>query len=292
LGDDTVSSPISVEEEVMNTSRVEIVCTIVLVAACWTCPGAVRAAQAEGPPRLPADLELREDGPQHYRVTTVWHNRDAEGKATGKYVMSGQYTRGLEGSTVRWNDVRIAVFRDPEGTEADTLFQESMENLSYKSPEEVANPMLFARLPVDETRHLLGTLIWDAVAIEAFAWTWFDKLEMNSVYRPAEFEGFTVQMAGWGTLKMQDLRLRWTGESMMNDEKCAVIQYESFVNPIQSVGMNGRSLYWGTILVSLEDKQIEHATLNEDVLIKRPPSGASSGILNIQREFTFVRVNE
>lgn len=272
-------------------STIRIVCGVVLAVVCWTCPGAVWTAQAETPPRLPVDLELREDGPQHYRVETVWHNRDAEGNATGKYVMSGLYTRGLEGGAVRWNDVRIAVFRYPEGTDADTLFQETMENLSYKSPEEVSNPMLFAKLPADETRHLLGTLIWDTVAIEAFAWTWFDKLEMNSEYRPAEFEGLTVQMAGWGTLKMQDLRLRWTGESMMNGEKCAVIHYESFVNPIRSVGMSGRSLYWGTILVSLEDKQIEHGTLNEDVLIKRPPSSDSSGILNIQREFRFVRVD-
>ncbi len=274
---------------VRNT--IGVVCRIVLVAVCWTCPGAVRTAQAEAPARLPTDLELREDGPQRYRVTTVWHNRDAEGKATGKYVMSGLYTRGLEGGAVRWNDVRIAVFRDPEGADADTLFQETMEDFSYKSPEDVSDPMLFARLPTDETRHLLGTLIWDAVAIEAFAWTWFDKLELNYVYRPAEFEDFTVQMADWGTLKMRDLRLRWTGESMMNGKKCAVIHYESFVNPVRSAGMNGRSLYWGTILVSLEDKQIEHGTLNEDVLIKRPSSGDLSGILNIQREFTFARVD-
>lgn len=272
-------------------STIGIVCWIVLISVCWTCPGAVRIAQADVPQHLPADLELREDGPQHYEVTTVWHNRDAVGEATGKYVMSGLYTRGLEGGDVRWNDVRIAVFRDPEGAVADTLFQETMENFSYKSPEGVADPMLFARLPADETRHLLGTLIWDTVAVEAFAWTWFDKLEMNSPYRPAEFEDSTVQMADWGTLKMQGLRLRWTGESTMNGEKCAVIQYESLVNPVRSVGMNGRSLYWGTILVSLEDKQIEHGTLNEDILIKRPPSGDSSGILNIQREFTFVRVH-
>jgi hypothetical protein len=274
----------------MKATRIGIVCRIVMVLVCWTCLGGVRTVQAEAPRRLPADLELREEGPQHYRVTTVWHNRDAEGNATGKYVMSGLYTRGLEGRAVRWNDVRIAVFRDPEGADADTLFQDTMEGFSYKSPEDISNPMLFARLPADETRHLLGTLIWDAVAIEAFAWTWFDKLELNSVYRPAEFEDFTVQMGDWGTLKMQDLRLRWTGESMINGEKCAVIHYESFVNPVRSLGMNGRSLYWGTILVSLEDKQIEHGTLNEDVLINRPPSGDASGILNIQREFTFVRV--
>ena len=272
-------------------NTIGVLCWIVLVAVCWTSIGAFWTACAEEPARLPADLELREDGSQHYRVTTIWHNRDALGAATGKYVISGVYTRGLEGGVVRWNDVYIAVFRDPEGIDADTLFQETMENLSYKSPEDIANPMLFAKLPADETRHLLGTLIWDAIGIETFAWAWYDRLELNVVYRPADFEDFTVKMADWGTLKMRDLRLRWSGESMMNGKKCAVINYESFSNPVRSVGMNGRSLYWGTILVSLEDKQIEHGTLNEDVIITRPSFGDQSGILNIQREFKFVRLD-
>lgn len=273
-------------------NTIGVACRIVSVAVVWACTGAMWTARAEAPARLPADLQLREDGPQRYRVRTIWHNRDAEGAATGKYVISGVYTRGLKGDTVRWNDVNIAVFRDPGGTDADTLFQETMENFSYKSPEDIDDPMLFARLPADETRHLLRTLIWDAVGIETFAWEWFDKLELNTSYRPADFEDFTVKMADWGTLKMRDLRLRWMGESVMNGKKCAVIHYKSFVNPVRSAGMNGRSLYWGTILVSLEDKQIEHGTLNEDVLITRPASGDRANILNIQREFTFARVDE
>jgi hypothetical protein len=260
-----------------------VCCIILMVAAC------IGTARAEVPERLPADLELREEKPQRYRVRTVWHNRDAEGTATGKYVISGVYTRGLEDNMVRWNDVWIAVFSDPEGMDADTLYQDSMENLSYRSPDDIASPMLFARLPADQTRHLLSTLIWDAIGIEIFAWEWFEKLELNEPYRPADFEDFVVKMESWGTLKMRGLQLRWAGESVMNGRKCAVINYHSFANPVRSIGMNGRSLYWGTILVSLEDKQIEHGTLNEDVLIKRPASGSGEGVLNIQRGFTFAR---
>jgi hypothetical protein len=255
----------------------------------WTCAAETRPARAEPPQRLPADLELRKDGPQKYEVTTVWHNRDAEGNAAAKFVIGGVYTRGLEADTVRWNDVYIAVFQDPEGMNADTIHVEAMEDFSYRSPEDIADPMLFARLPAGQTRHLLQTLIWDAVGIETFAWQWFDKLELNATYRPADFDDVTVVMPDWGTLKMRDLRLRWTGESKMNGRRCAVIQYESFVNPVRAPGMNGRSLYWGTILVSMEDKRIEYGTLNEDVIISQQSSGGQAGILDIQREFRFVR---
>jgi hypothetical protein len=258
----------------MARRAVAVACAVVLCAT--------RAGAQE---RLPS-LELREDTPQRYRTTTVWYNRDGEGTATAKYVMNARYTRGLEGGTVRWNDVRIAVFDDPQGENADTLAADSMEDFSYKSPEGVADPTLFARLPSDETRHLLRTLVWDAVAVEAFAWTWFDDLELNRTYRPSEFEDFDVSLSGWGMLKMRDLRLRWVGESTVNGEKCAVINYESLANPVRSPGMNGRSLYWGTIMVSLEDKQIERGTLNEDILFDRPPP---KGVLNIQREFTMVK---
>lgn len=205
---------------------------------------------------LPKGLTLQEKGSQKYRVTTNWLNRDLYGNTTGKFIITGEYTRGLEIGFVRWNNVQIAVFQDPTKPNSDTLSQEWMEGFSYKSPDDIARVDFFKNFPTDETRHLLRTLIWDAIGIETFAWTYFDKLRLNEFYRASDFEEFTVQMAGWGTLKMKDLKLKWTGISKMNDETCAVIQYESFANPIKSISMimavKGRSLYWGCIWVSLE----------------------------------------
>jgi hypothetical protein len=239
---------------------------------------------------LPSDLMLKENVPQKYRLTTTWYNRDINGKATGKFIINGEYTRALENHLVRWNRVNIQVFENPEASGSDTLFQEWMEGFSYRSPEDIATPDLFRNFPADESAHLLRTLIWDAVAFETFAWTFFDKLSLNKTLTPAEMDDFTVQMADWGTIRMKDLRLTWVGISEMNGETCALIHYESFMNPVRSLGINGRSLYWGMVWVSLEDKQIEYATLNEDVTMEVVASSQSGKFLNIQRDVEFHKI--
>jgi len=218
--------------------------------------------------KLPTDLTLKENEPQTYLLTTNWYNRDLNGNATGKFVIKGEYTRALSDQIVRWNNVYIEVFQDPTKSDSDTLFQDRMEGLSYKSPDDIANPDLYKNFP----------------------WTHFDKLKLNETIKSSDFEDFNVQMADWGTLRMKDLKMTWIGISKMNDEICALIQFESFVNPAKSFGIFGRSLYWGRIWVSLKDKQIEYAKLNEDVIMEITSSPDSKKFLNIQREVSFEKL--
>ena len=168
-----------------------------------------------------------------------------------------------------------------------------MEGFTYKSPNDIAKPDFFSRLPTDETRHLLRTTVWDVVALEAFAWREFDNLELNKWVKSSEFENLDVQMADWGSLKMKNLKLKWTGISKIRDEPCAVIHYYSFVNPVKSPGFRGRSLYWGDILISLHDKQIEQATMNEDVIMEiSTASKSEKKFINIQREVSFEKLTD
>ena len=244
----------------------------------------------ELPSKLPSDLKLVEDEPQRYRLQTIWHNRDLNGNVTGKFIIRGDYTRGLGNGQVRWNNVKIEVCKNPDWRESETIVVKSMEGFSYKSPHDIAKPNFFKHLPTDETKHLLRTLVWDAVALEAFAWQNFHKLELNKAVKSSEFENRDVQMADWGTLNMKGLNLKWTGITKVQDESCAIIQYKSFVNPIASGGNAGRSLYWGDILVSLIDKQIEHATMNEDVIMKITTPDVKNKIINIQREVSLEKI--
>ncbi len=239
---------------------------------------------------LSNDVTLVEDGPQAYRMTTIWHNRGINGDATAKFVITGNYTRALGDGMVRWNNVQIRVFGDPSQPESDTIPQEWMENFTYKSPDDIADQELFFEFPSDESTHLLRTLVWDAIAFEVFAWDYFDQLKLNEPLTPADFANMTVQMADWGTIGMKDLRLTWLGISKMNGEICALIQCESFMNPVRSLGITGRSLYWGRIWVSLEDKQIEYGKFNEDVNMEMGASDDSKRFLNVQREVEFKRI--
>ena len=72
-----------------------------------------------------------------------------------------------------------------------------------------------------------------------------------------------------GTFHNRDIVLEYVGRSQRNGQDCALIDYRAFFNPLQiaSGGMtlNGRSDYWGEIWVSLATKQIEYATINEEV---------------------------
>jgi hypothetical protein len=63
--------------------------------------------------------------------------------------------------------------------------------------------------------------------------------------------------------------LEWIGRSQRNGQDCALIEYRAFFNPLEiansGMTLKGRSDYWGQIWVSLATKQIEYATIYENV---------------------------
>lgn len=289
---------------VIRACRAGLLTTLIWAGVTYPGVDTARCEAGPGEPKtleecfsiVPGELTLREDEPQAYVLTTQWHNRDLYGNLTDEYIITGGYTRALEDGLVRWKNVYIIFPHDSEETPADSVFQESVEGWSYKSPEDIASAGFFDRLPSDESQHLLRTLIWDAVVFETFAWTYFDKLELNETVEASEFEDFTAQMADWGKLVMKDLRLTWTGITKLNGEACAVIDYRSWANPVDSssilMSVKGRSLYWGEIWISLEDKQIERATMNEDVIMEMISGHAAPKYQNMQREVTFEKITQ
>ena len=77
-------------------------------------------------------------------------------------------------------------------------------------------------------------------------------------------------MPGVGTFQNHRVVLVWLGDSKRNGQDCALIQYQAFFNPLEinsgPMTLKGRSDYWGEIWVSLATKQIEYATLYENVM--------------------------
>ena len=76
-------------------------------------------------------------------------------------------------------------------------------------------------------------------------------------------------MPAIGTFHNQNGILEYVGLSQRNGQQCAVIDYRAFLNPVQiamsGMTMQARSDYWGEIWVSLATKQIQYATINEEV---------------------------
>ena len=61
---------------------------------------------------------------------------------------------------------------------------------------------------------------------------------------------------------------------------------------IDALKMSGRSHYWGEVYVSLSDKQIEYATLSEDVITDVLLKGQSQNYLGCTvRSITLSKIN-
>jgi hypothetical protein len=240
---------------------------------------------------LPQSLELK-DELQKYVVTTDHFNTDIFGNFFNKMRVKGEYTRGLENGKVKWNkcSVAMAMTREAEFPEGAPIGY--MENFSYNVTENMLNAEAFASF--GENSAFAKNLIWDMMAIEGFGWSAWDKLKLNEPYSAKNFNG-KMDLAGQGSFENKDVRITWTGISQRNGEQCAVIEYLTMNNPIEFSGdgmtMKGRSHYWGTIWVSLEDKQIEHAVLYEDVLMElNLPGQTNKQIMDATREISFVKV--
>ena len=110
-------------------------------------------------------------------------------------------------------------------------------------------------------------LIWDTSMMESFGQNFFDQLKLNVPLHISTDQD--VNMPGVGTFHSRDTVLEWVGRSERNGQECALIDYRSFFNPLQlAVGgmtIQGRSDFWGEIWVSLATKQIEYATIYEEV---------------------------
>jgi len=248
---------------------------------------------------LPANLELKEPVPQKYLMTAVYYNKDIYGNFFNKTQVKGEYTRGLEDGYVKWNNVSAAESDQLAGVFPEGQNLDYMENFKYKPLEDMLNEEAFEGFPVNGPYNINSkNLVWDMMGFEAFAWEFLDSLKINRNYAPAGLSG-KVQLAGAGYFENRNIKLCWVGISKINGKLCAVIQFTAMDNPLEidtevngmEISMKGRSHYWGNILVSLEDKQIEHAILYEDVVMKMNFSGSQDQLMNTTREIYLEKLN-
>lgn len=259
-------------------------------------PGCITAQDILGqhPSELPSDLVLQEDIPQKYRLIVDYQTRDIYGNFLEKMQLTAEYTRALPEGKVRWNNVRKTSAVPPQEPFPEGELQEYMEGFTYDPSGDLFSESFFKGFPqgVIETR----VLIWDMLSIEVWGWYYYDHLRLNEAYRPLP-EGESFDLAGDGSFHNKDQQLTWTGVSEMNGETCALIQYESLFNPLDmnagAFSVKGRTSYWGNIWVSLQDKQIEYATLYEDGILEMVlPDSQEKTLVNVFRDISFSKVVE
>jgi hypothetical protein len=199
-----------------------------------------------------------------YRMTAVYINRDLYGNFTGKMKVTGDYTRGLENGFVTWNNIYIAASDNfseqfPEGKK-----QEYMENIKYVPSAKMVQEDAFKNFPSSPENIYARNLIWDMMSFEIFAWNYYDSLKLNQPYIIPDING-QFDMADIGKYYHNKIILCWKGISEIKGELCTVIEFNAIDNKIElsmdMIKSKGTEQYWGTILISMKTKNIEHGVM-------------------------------
>ena len=199
-----------------------------------------------------------------YRMTAVYTNRDLYGNFTSKTKVTGDYTRELPGDSVTWNNVFIS-----NSNSFDELFlpgkkQEYMENFKYIPSSGMLKEQPFKKFPSSTENVFARNLIWDMMATENFAWKYWDSLKLNIPYIIPDIKG-EFNISDIGNYYHNKIELCWKGISQINNELYAVIDFTAIDNKIEmkmdQIKTKGTEQYWGSILVSMKTKNIEHAVM-------------------------------
>jgi hypothetical protein len=219
---------------------------------------------------LPQRMAVKDAGPRTYRFIVDHTVTDTTGNVVQRQRVTGDYTRGLPAQQGMWQNVTVAESNGPAELSAPAQKREFMEGFRYGiGPgrlDDTMKPDFFKGFP--PTAVFERNLVWDTGMLEMFGQDQFEHLKLNVPYRLMSSQD--VHMPGVGTFQNRDVVLTWTGRSRRNGTECALIEYRAFFNPLEiangAMTLKGRSHYWGEIWVSLSTKQIEYATLYEDVL--------------------------
>jgi len=244
-----------------------ILSVIALTGICL-CGNAQNLTFPDIPRELPRDLVPDSTVVRCYEMVTEYQDYDLKGNFQRKTRITADYTSGLEnGTTVCWNNVFLAQTYEEYADFSMGTKQELMEGFSYAPAGNIESATFFDAIPGAGIMH--KNLVWDMVAIEGFAYWYWDDLRMNVEYKAGSLNA-PVDLAGEGTFTNKDIRIQWIGITVINGEICAIIKYYTMNNLLNvktgDISVTGRSHYWGEVYVSLQDKEIEFATLFEDVI--------------------------
>jgi hypothetical protein len=243
------------------------------------------AAQSLSTWTLPQGTTVKDAGPRTYRFIVDYNMANAKGETSIRQHLTGEYTRGLPGGDVMWNNVTQADAIGATAPFAAAQKRDFMEGFRYKNVlPNTMKPDFFKGFP--PTAVFERNLVWDTGMLEYFGQGFFDHLKLNEPYQILSDQD--VNMPDVGTARIHNGMLEWIGRSQRNGQECAVIHYEGFLNPVDidngGMTLKGRDNYWGEIWVSLATKQIEYGKIYGIVVGEmKLPGQDTPQVLNVFR---------
>ena len=242
---------------------------------------------------LPQGLTVKDNGPRTYQFIVDYNTANTKGEMIYRQHVTGEYIRGLAGGEVMWKNVTEAEMAGATAPLPAAQKRDFMEGFRYRNDiGSTMKPDFFKGFP--PTAVIERNLVWDTGMIEMFGQNYFDHLKLNEPYHIISNQDLTLPDVG--NFHIRDVVLEWIGRSQRNGQKCALVKYQSFFNPVEIVNggmtLKGRSDYWGEIWVSLATKQIEYGTLYESVVGEmKPPGQETVQVVNIFRSGTLEPIN-
>ncbi len=139
-----------------------------------------------------------------------------------------------------------------------------MEKIKYVPSGKMVQADAFKNFPSSLDNIFARNLIWDMLSFEIFAWSYSDSLKLNYPYIIPDIKG-QFELAELGKYSHNKILLQWKGISVLNDELCAVIDFNAPDNIIELnmdlIKSKGTEQYWGTILVSMKTKNIVNGVM-------------------------------
>lgn len=215
---------------------------------------------------LPPTMPVKDTGTRTYRFTITYNTTNMRGEMLRRQRFTADYTRGLPGNKVRWDNVTeedADGATAPFGTPQPHTFMDGFEYVNNMT--DTFSPDFFKAFP--PTAVLERNLVWDTGMFETFGQDHLGQLKLNEPYSSG-YEA-AMKLPGEGTFQNRQIILEYIGRSERNGQDCALISYQAYLNPLKittgGIDMKGRSDYRGLIWVSLATRQIEYATLSETV---------------------------
>ena len=215
---------------------------------------------------LPHATAVKDAGPRSYHFSVIYYTANRTGEIIHRQQVTADYTRGLPNNEVQWKNVVDAQVDGATAPFPTTPKLDFMEGFRYRNDiGATMSPDFFKSF--SPTAIMERNLVWDTGMFEVFGQNYFDELKLNEPLHIDKDQD--VKLPDVGTFRNRDVVLEWVGRSQRNGQDCALIDYRAFFNPVTiamgGMTMNARSDYWGEIWVSLATKQIEYATLYEEV---------------------------
>jgi hypothetical protein len=241
----------------------------------------------------PIEIKSQKSGIQEYDVTLKWQNLDAiEGSKINCNAVKATYLTGMGNDSVGWKNVSLAQINDFQQKNFNGTNLPSFDGFKYRINETNFLKEDFYKIIPTEQRDLAKWLVSDAVQMQGLAWYVFDSLEYNKEFTPKFLKEYDIKFEDWVTFTSRYQKLIWSGIGNHNNEICAIIKFESYYNPLkidnEQMSVKSRSLYYGEIWISLKDKQVEYASMVEDVIMRLKSSlFPKEQLLDLQREIIF-----